>query len=267
MNAEWQNINVSQEKNFSRLSLAEIKSLSEKHPYSFFHQFVYSVKLKETGDDSTYKKQASRTALYSNNLPWLDFLLAGKIEQVQTDEISEAGELTDLMEPLEEERVTEELTIEMETGERTGHEQVLENNSLVSAILDREKEIAEQETELKFEPLHTVDYFASQGIKNITEPMPDDKLGKQLRSFTEWLKIMKKLPAEETVEITESDEKKIKAEAEDSNEAKEVITEAMADVLLKQGKTHKAIEIYQKLSLQHPEKSPYFAALIEQLKR
>ena len=44
-----------------------------------------------------------------------------------------------------------------------------------------------------FEPMHLVDYFASQGIKLSEEVQTGDKLGKQLKSFTEWLKTMKKV--------------------------------------------------------------------------
>ena len=55
-----------------------------------------------------------------------------------------------------------------------------------------------------FEPLHTVDYFASQGIKITEEPVTNDKLGNQMKSFTAWLKSMKKLhPAK----LAEQDEK------------------------------------------------------------
>jgi GTP-binding protein Era len=54
--------------------------------------------------------------------------------------------------------------------------------------------------------------------------------------------------------------------AEFSNEAKEIITEAMAEVWAKQGHKEKAVEIYQKLSLLNPSKSHYFAARIEALK-
>ncbi|GAA4457686.1 hypothetical protein GCM10023189_28810 [Nibrella saemangeumensis] len=43
-------------------------------------------------------------------------------------------------------------------------------------------------------------------------------------------------------------------------------TESLAKIMLKQGKTGKAIEIYEKLMLKNPEKSAYFAAKISELK-
>lgn len=125
-----------------------------------------------------------------------------------------------------------------------------------------------QETEFVFEPFHTVDYFASQGIKFKEEEKPKDKLGQQLKSFTEWLKTMKKLPVQEVVKTVDAgSEKKVEQLAEHSIEDREVITEAMADVWEKQGNASKAIEIYDKLSLLNPSKSSYFAAKIEQLKK
>jgi hypothetical protein len=51
-----------------------------------------------------------------------------------------------------------------------------------------------------------------------------------------------------------------------SLEQKEVITETMAEVLVKQGKKERAVELYHKLSLLNPSKSAYFAAKIDQLK-
>lgn len=50
-------------------------------------------------------------------------------------------------------------------------------------------------------------------------------------------------------------------------ESDEFITETLARIYAKQGNIPKAIRAYQKLSLKFPEKSSYFAALIEELKR
>jgi hypothetical protein len=121
--------------------------------------------------------------------------------------------------------------------------------------------------EIAFDPYHTIDYFASQGIKFVQEENPSDKLGKQLKSFTDWLKVMKRLPPKALETITDdAGEADVEIIAAHSIEEKDVITEAMAAVLAKQGKNEKAIETYEKLSLLDPGKSHYFASKIEELK-
>ena len=123
-----------------------------------------------------------------------------------------------------------------------------------------------KENILAFEPMHLVDYFASQGIKLSDEVQTADKLGKQLKSFTEWLKTMKKIHVPATETSTGNADITVQTMAEKSNAEDEVLTEAMAEVLAQQGKAGKAIELYQKLSLLNPSKSAFFAAKIEQLK-
>lgn len=133
--------------------------------------------------------------------------------------------------------------------------------------------VAEQPTiqeqpkeEMLFEPLFATDYFASQGIKLSEEVQPNDKLGKQLKSFTEWLKTMKKVNGNKLPETTEAVDKAIEHIAEKSNTTEDVVTEAMAEVYVQQGKNAKAVEIYEKLSLQIPSKSVFFADKIKNLK-
>lgn len=46
----------------------------------------------------------------------------------------------------------------------------------------------------------------------------------------------------------------------------EIISETLAQILAKQGKTEQAIQLYEKLCLKIPEKSSYFAAQIKNLK-
>ncbi|GAA4329268.1 hypothetical protein [Flaviaesturariibacter amylovorans] len=121
--------------------------------------------------------------------------------------------------------------------------------------------------DLSFEPFHTVDYFASQGIKlTAAEEVPRDKFGKQLKSFTDWLKTMKRLPEAATPDPldTKTDEK-VDHLADDSVQQADIVTESMAEVWLKQGNKRKAAQIYRKLSLLHPAKSAYFADKINSL--
>jgi hypothetical protein len=119
--------------------------------------------------------------------------------------------------------------------------------------------INEEEEPMAFEPLHTVDYFASQGIKINEEVLMNDKLGNQVKSFTAWLKSMKKLHPGKLPEQNEVIEKIIQSSAEESNADADVLTEAMAEVLIKQDKREKAVAMY-------PSKSAYFAAKIESIK-
>ena len=116
--------------------------------------------------------------------------------------------------------------------------------------------------EMLFEPLHATDYFASQGIKLSEEQIQQDALGKQMKSFTEWLKTIKKTNGYK-LNTNAPVDKKVEELAEKSNVESETITEAMAEIYLNQGKTEKANEIYKKLSLQNPSKSSYFAEKIK----
>ncbi|WP_458925669.1 hypothetical protein [Flavitalea antarctica] len=126
---------------------------------------------------------------------------------------------------------------------------------------------AADDRKLAFDPYHTIDYFASQGIKLKLEDLSKDKLGQQLKSFTEWIRSMKRLPQQVAENgLNETDQSSIRRIAEHSVEEKEVLTESMAEVWVKQGNYEKARQIYRKLSLQNPSKSTYFAAKIDQLK-
>lgn len=114
---------------------------------------------------------------------------------------------------------------------------------------------------------HAIDYFASQGIKLDPRLISEDKLGSKVKKFTDWLKQMKRVNENPTDLGTDTEtEHLIEKIAQTANETKDVITETMAQVLVKQGKIEKAIQLYQKLSFLNPSKTTYFAAKINELK-
>ncbi len=77
---------------------------------------------------------------------------------------------------------------------------------------------------------------------------------------------MKRLqPGAETVTIKDI-QSILDTNNEKENPADAVFTEAMAEVYLKQGLTEKAIEVYDKLSLQNPLNSHIFADKISKIK-
>jgi hypothetical protein len=170
------------------------------------------------------------------------------ITDVKTTEVAETLEIDDLPdntdEPAVMEKEIEPMHIELKMPQQ--------NAAMEEAML--------------FEPMHLVDYFASQGIKLSDEVQTADKLGKQLKSFTEWLKTMKKVHVENEAENPAKNDTNVQALAENSNAEAEVLTESMAEVFARQGKMAKASEVYQKLSLLNPAKSTYFAAKLQNLK-
>jgi hypothetical protein len=148
-----------------------------------------------------------------------------------------------------------------------------DSNAKISSLLsgqlaDFKKPVTDaDQLGLPKDPMHTIDYFASQGIKIDLSQIPQDKLTTHLRRFTDWLKYMKSENPNPIDLGTRKDlEEAVEIIAQTSNESKEVLTESMADVLQKQGQIDKAIQLYIKLSSLNPEKSAYFAAKIQHLK-
>lgn len=141
-------------------------------------------------------------------------------------------------------------------------------NLLSTQLAEFKKPVkTEEKLQVESEPMHTIDYFASQGIKIDLSKIPQDKLTTQLRRFTDWLKYMKTDNPNPIDLGTHQDlEEAVELIAQTSNEPKEIVTETMAEVLQKQGQIDKAIQLYIKLSFLNPEKSAYFAAKIQHLK-
>jgi hypothetical protein len=183
---------------------------------------------------------------------------------VITDSVMNAEAMLNAEAGKEEERISTETDISFAA------EASIEAHNAIEQIPETEAPEpvkTENEPVFTFEPFHTVDYFASQGIKLREEKLENDQLTKQVKSFTQWLRSMKKIYVEEQKELDSSMEKEVVSIATESNQQTDVITETMAEVLVKQGKRTQAIDLYRKLSLLHPEKSVYFASRIDELKQ
>jgi hypothetical protein len=172
-------------------------------------------------------------------------------------------------------QLTEPASNEFISSSEKDEKEIVEENALpnqrLSQLLEEQAHLLKQPTApeeklpIETEPYHTIDYFASQGIK--LEPSPQDKLTQKVHRFTDWLKQMKRIQPQPSDLGTDPEMEQMVAQiAAASNEQKDIITETMAEVLAKQGKADKAIQLYSKLSLLNPQKSAYFASKIEQLK-
>lgn len=226
-----------------------LKKAAQEYPYfSAAHFFL----LQQTGkEENDYAGIAAKAALHFAN----PYLLNRQLQEDTQEDIPFIP--VKAAEPVAETSAENHTTMI--------HEPVKEEEQAAATpVADKPT----QEDTLLFEPLHTTDYFASQGIKLSEVVQPGDKMGRQLKSFTEWLKTMKKIHPDGLKEKTAADaviDPSVQALAEKSNKEEEVLTESMAEVYLQQGKTNKAKEIYEKLSLLNPSKNAYFAAKINEI--
>jgi hypothetical protein len=250
-------------------SLNELQQLTSQYPYFGPAQFLLVRKMKEE-NSSLLKEYVGKVALYFQDSVWYHQLLDEPDDKPANGKGTTKDEPAGTWPPvaMEPPATYEEVVDQTEQHEFAESERQQAQPELLVEIPKLTFEpIDVSKAELTFEPYHTIDYFASQGIKPQEEGKPKDKFTLQLKSFTEWLKVMKKLPATEIASsVSASDEKKVEQMAELSINDREVVTETMAEVWERQGNHEKARETYEKLSLLEPAKSSYFAAKIEHLK-
>jgi hypothetical protein len=294
-------MNLSQEKallhltgktGLSQLQVAPLQKMVEEYPYFAPARFFLTLKAREKDATKVWLKNARKASLYFTNPYWLQYQLdANTIAEAMEKEQPfhaepETGmaiptmeafrELMRKIEPAKETTVAAEETYEENEEDNETAEALspVENKiaGLLSSQLADFKKPVEPGAVLDIDAdkprMYTIDYFASQGIKVDLSAIPQDKLTTHLLKFTDWLKQLKQanLNPNDASNSNPEMEKAVAETAKNSNETREVVTEAMADILEKQGQTDKAIQLYIKLSFLNPEKSSYFAAKIEQLK-
>lgn len=224
---------------------ADLGALAQKYPYAPALQLLLAARMKENSD-GRFEAQWQKTLLYFQDPLLLQYQFFSGNKPSSS--------------PVE---APEPAAAAAETG-ATVAEEAPAIPGLKLEPMDPAK------ADLLFTPYYTVDYFASQGIKLQDEAAAaeGDRFGSQLKSFTSWLREMRRLPdATAGIRLNANTEAVIEKMAEKSLDGQNEETAAMAEVWAKQGNKAKAIEIYQKLSLLNPSKRAYFAAKIEHLKK
>jgi hypothetical protein len=263
-------------KGFEECSIGDIKEFSQKHPYSLAGHLLLSQKLKDNKEN--HKEQWQKALLYFNNPLLANYFFNRKAQKVLVPDGKKIPIIKEQVDDTEHHLASPiknavNLSLLQEDEVLSSDEDQMPDGNSESANEDafsipplKIEPISTETSALIFTPYYTVDYFASQGIK-LNEVAATDRFGKQLKSFTEWLKEMRRLPDAPKSSLQTKEEITIEKMAENSIVGENAYTEAMADVWIKQGEWQKAIEVYQKLSLIIPAKSAYFAAKIEHLKK
>jgi hypothetical protein len=219
----------------------ELIALTEKYPWFEGGQLLAAL-YKHKYVDKEDAQQIDKAQLYINNPLWLHWQIIKSKKEI-TNNISELKD-----------------SIKEMTAETVAN---INNEYLPN----KDEKVKQNNDELSFEPLHTIDYFASQGIKLQQEQLGNDNFSRQVKTFTEWLKSMKKIYNDAAVLSSENEDRNIAQMADASNNNEEIFTETMAEALMSQGKKKQAIAIYEKLSLLYPEKSSYFTSRILDLNK
>jgi len=264
-----------QRESMDEMTLDELKCHAEEFPYSSIIQFLYTCKLKSQYH-LDFPEAVSKTALFFDESSWLNYQLSEEAEKgnfrkilydKQFNNVSE-DEMIESLNSSAEGRDVDEIEVNIDDKEAHFDEPSIVEPIAANDVQNLEPAPSPQpgiELEIPITPYHTIDYFASLGIKINIEGEKDD-LSMKVKSFTAWLKTMKRLqPGAETVTIKDI-QSILDTNNEKENPADAVFTEAMAEVYLKQGLTEKAIEVYDKLSLQNPINSHIFADKISKIK-
>lgn len=281
-------------------SVAQLEQFINNHPYFSAAQLLLAKKMLREKHPGL-QKQLTKTALYFPNETWLRYLLLEETEsnyllttayqqdlsgskflinkKENTEDINlltlttenvlvQMPDLTTIREEPEEAPLDEE-----ETAAQLEPLPIDESNQKIASLLSEQAEKfikpidGDETVSIQSEPFHAVDYFASQGIE-LESKKEGTNFDTKVHKFTDWLRQMKRINPHPIDLGTDVEQESYVANiAATSNQTKDVVTESMAEVLMKQNKNDKAVEIYEKLSLLYPFKNAYFAAKIEQLKQ
>jgi hypothetical protein len=198
-----------------------------------------------------------------------DDLEAVEVDQ-KIEEVKGAEEIEEIkvVEEIEEIKGLEEVEVKVDEDEVGMHEQASaqSDDKIETQVTETNTpSAANNDFEFPLTPYHTIDYFASLGIK-INMEGDKDEISRKVKSFTAWLKTMKRLQPGSDSLSSKNIQSILDTGTEKENLSEAVLTEAMAEVYLKQGLREKAIEVYDKLSLLNPVNSHIFADKISQIK-
>jgi len=255
----------------------DLESILDLYPYFQGAHILYALTLN-SNNDIRFNEALRNAALHTGNRKVL-FQFLHESPQTKTIEKEAEPEIT--------------LTATEEENSK------VDTNSDPEDELKREDEIEEQVEIAPIQEQTETDKQDAQEEKPktfITQETPIPLIGKH--SFSDWLKTIqtKKTNPEMEASVTANEradynvvdkeeliEKFIKTEPRISKPAKaeffspiimakksvedsdDIVSETLAKIYAEQGNPSRAIRIYQKLSLLNPDKSGYFAALIQKL--
>lgn len=220
-------------------------SLLEKDPYQEMEDLVVK-------NNATSIEPTSDIILREENLPdWIEENMEPEDLHLKTDLTEEQSEV-----PTNNQSIIEDVLPDEE----------IQNKEVLSRQNDIKEETISSPSSLRKEEKQRKTKKSGKQAKFLLDTT------EELSGFSRWLLLQKPLSEGNIKSIRKIGKKKKKSKVEISAEAsitkkKYIASEPLAKILAAQGHILDAIEMYQQISLLYPEKSSYFAARIEELKK
>jgi tetratricopeptide (TPR) repeat protein len=230
-------------------SSSTIADVVSSYPY-FAWATIEAAKLK--CESKPEEKQSSLQTAYAYSGNWYKLQ-----QQLYAQQATETPvDLSDILMP-------------MHTENYFASQKITVSESEVEEFVDQEKEKKKESQEPSLEDAEnnlmitmSFNEWLSYFKKKKEQELKEEESKQALRAM--WQKEKLTAAIEEENDIVP--EKVFKMAIDSIQHQDSTASESLAEILLKQGKTDKAIEMYRKLSLLNTEKSAYFASKIKEIK-
>lgn len=272
------------------------KELIDLYPYASTFSILYLKSLSNSGDirlENELEKFAfrinDRSVLYKliNSQPTEPISEEEQVEEIISEEKSEDEQIKVISDKIESEieetdNVQETNTVEEKVVEQDELDKLINSAAIASSFVERELESL---PELNQEVEITEKIEEDEKSEAFEETIPIEKNSienSSPKSFTEWLKSSSNSIQQKIEEEAEEERKPeyytfqkpkkeffspTKKAKESLDENKMPVSETLAKIFALQGNFSKAIYVYEQLILIFPEKKPFFAAQIKNLKK
>jgi len=251
-------------------SLPDLEQLIQAYPNSENIKILYALNLLKE-KHFRYQDNLTKAAFYASSRRklkyWVDFIL-------DDDRMSD---------PLpknifEEEEITEEVTIKALDVPPSSDQQETEDEKMDERKIEQDE--AEEERKQKQHKksvrskaellalvkkrLAEIETLHQEKLKSKPKDLEMDPKDDQAKLIDQFIKTAPSISRPNKADFFDPQQDAVKSSFDEDDF---LVTETLAKIHADQGNLEKATEIYEKLILKFPEKSSYFAALIQDLKK